>query len=205
MDYIGISEILSQVEKTVEIELSAKRLAHCRSTAETSAFLCERFGLDVEKGRLAGIAHDMCRELVYEEQERIIAQFGSCLYRFHASPSLQALLSDPVYRKKMIHGPAAACMLCHEFGVDDADILEAIALHSIADTGASDLAKVVYIADSLNRFAKGHLTRKRCCIRSIWTRFLSIRLLTWFAGSRNPANLSRLIPLSFIIGCCSHE
>ncbi|HCX96779.1 MAG TPA: hypothetical protein DHU26_07375 [Spirochaetaceae bacterium] len=149
MAYIRISEILSQVEKTVETELSAKRLAHCRSTAETSAFLCERFGLDVEKGRLAGIAHDMCRELVYEEQERIIAQFGSCLDRFHASPSLQALLSDPVYRKKMIHGPAAACMLCHEFGVDDADILEAIALHSIADNGASDLAKVVYIADKL--------------------------------------------------------
>jgi nicotinate-nucleotide adenylyltransferase len=149
MDYIGISEILSQVERTIETELSAKRLAHCRSTAETSVFLCNRFGLDVEKGRLAGIAHDMCRELVYEEQERIIAQFGSCLDRFHASSSLHALLSDPVYRKKMIHGPAAACMLCHEFGVDDADVLEAGALHSIADNSASDLAKVVYISDKL--------------------------------------------------------
>lgn len=149
MDYIGISEIFSQIEKVVETKLSAKRLAHCRSTAETSAFLCKRFGLDVEKGRLAGIAHDMCRELAYEEQEKIISNFIACLDRFHTSLSLQAILSDPIYRKKMIHGPAAACILCHEYGIDDTDILEAIALHSIADSAASNLAKVVYIADKL--------------------------------------------------------
>jgi len=40
-------------------------------------------------------------------------------------------------------------MLCHEFNVKEQDILEAVALHSIADEMMSDIAKIVYISDKL--------------------------------------------------------
>ncbi len=40
-------------------------------------------------------------------------------------------------------------MLCHEFNVEEPDILEAVALHSIADETMSDMAKIVYISDKL--------------------------------------------------------
>jgi len=139
-----------RVETKIVTTLSPKRYAHCKSTGETAAMLSDRFGVDRRAGYLAGIAHDMCRELSFEEQEQLVDRYGACIAFLRGRPSLEALFSDTEYRKKMIHGPAAACMLCHEFNVEEPDILEAVALHSIADETMSDMAKIVYISDKLD-------------------------------------------------------
>jgi len=149
MDYIDIDKTSLRVTTRLAAILSPKRYAHCKSTAETAVMLSARFGVDRHASYLAGLAHDMCRELSFEAQEHLVDSYGSCIAFLRGRQSLQALFSDTEYKKKMLHGPASACMLCHEFNVDEPDILEAVALHSIADEMMSDIAKIVYISDKL--------------------------------------------------------
>jgi len=149
MDYIDISETTLRVETRLAATLSPKRYAHCRSTGETAAMLSVRFGVDRRAGYLAGLSHDMCRELPFEAQERLVDRYGACIAFLRGRSSLTALFADIDYKRKMLHGPAAACMLWHEFGVEEPDILEAVALHSVADEMMSDMAKIVYISDKL--------------------------------------------------------
>ncbi len=149
MDYIDISETTLRIETRLAATLSPKRYAHCRSTGETASMLSGRFGMDRRVGYIAGLSHDMCRELSFEAQEHLVDRYGACIAFLCGRPSLKALFSDTEYKRKMLHGPAAACMLWHEFNVEAPDILEAVALHSIADEMMSDVAKIVFISDKL--------------------------------------------------------
>jgi nicotinate-nucleotide adenylyltransferase len=149
MDYIDIDETSLRVETRLAATLSPKRYAHCKSTGETAAMLSTRFGVDRHASYLAGLAHDMCREMSFEAQQRLVDRHGACIEFLRGRPSLQALFFDTEYKEKMLHGPASACALWHEFSVEQKDILEAVALHSIADEAMCDMAKIVYISDKL--------------------------------------------------------
>jgi|DewCreStandDraft_4_1066084.scaffolds.fasta_scaffold01124_24 nicotinate-nucleotide adenylyltransferase len=155
MDYINFAEIAVVIEKTLRTELSEKRLAHSLSTARTASALCIRFGLDANQGYLAGLSHDMARELPFSQQEEIYNEHSSCLGSLASRASLESLREDEVFYRKMLHGPAAACILCSRYGIREPDILEAVALHSTADEDMSALARIIYIADKLEP------TRKR--------------------------------------------
>lgn len=155
MDYINFTEIAVVIEKKLRTELSEKRLAHSLSTARTALELCARFGLDTGRGYLAGLSHDMARELPFPQQEAIYMEHRSCLDTLASRASLESLHEDEVFYKKMLHGPAAACILCSQYGIREPDVLEAVALHSTADADMSSLARIVYIADKLEP------TRKR--------------------------------------------
>ena len=51
-----------EIRKYVEINLSISKFEHSLSTALICVELCSLFGLDENKGRIAGIAHDISRE-----------------------------------------------------------------------------------------------------------------------------------------------
>ncbi len=149
MGYTDNTELTDAVSARTRAMLTPKRWAHCESTARTAAGLARRFALDERVCYVAGLAHDMCRELSPETQEALVAQEWEAIDFLRNYESMKALLADRNFREKMIHGPAAACILYRDFGVRDRTILESVALHSIADERMSDCAKVVYISDKL--------------------------------------------------------
>ncbi len=149
MDYIDTTELIDAVRARMRADLTPKRLAHCESTARTAAELARRLALNEPVCYLAGLAHDMCRELSLETQEKLVAKEWEAIDFLKNHESMKSLFADIDFRGKMIHGPAAACMLYQDFGVRDKVILESVALHSIADEQMSDCAKVVYISDKL--------------------------------------------------------
>ena len=53
----------SRAAALVEASLSRPRLHHSREVARLSSELCDRFHADEEKGYIAGVAHDLAREL----------------------------------------------------------------------------------------------------------------------------------------------
>ena len=57
------TELFERVRKRVQASVTEKRYAHSMRTAKMAAELCARYGLDEEKGRFAGMAHDMCKDL----------------------------------------------------------------------------------------------------------------------------------------------
>lgn len=149
MDSTKIAELIAAVDAHLAREITPKRRAHCESTARTAAELARRFGLDENICYLAGLAHDMCREMSVEAQESLVGEQRAAIAFLEARESMRALFADPVFRGKMVHGPAAACALYRDFAVRDMTVLEAVALHSVADREMSACAKIVYIADKL--------------------------------------------------------
>jgi len=139
MDYAELSRRLAHrvLAEGPEAILSPKRREHSRSVAELAAALCGRASIDPERGRAAGLAHDMCKELPAAELEALAAAYPG------AAPG-SALLGG-----KVMHGPAAAVVLEREYGVDDAEFLDAVAFHTLGRPGMGALETVVYCADKL--------------------------------------------------------
>jgi predicted HD superfamily hydrolase involved in NAD metabolism len=128
---------IESVEKLLQGTLSPERMAHSRRTARLAARLCRRYGLDPEKGMLAGLAHDMGREMAAGELRELALRDGRGL----------SLLEEryPV----LLHGRAAAVVLRERLGVADPEILEAVACHVTGRPGMSLLAKILFVADLL--------------------------------------------------------
>jgi predicted HD superfamily hydrolase involved in NAD metabolism len=123
--------------------LSPARAEHSLRTAELAAEICGRGGIDPERGRAAGIAHDMCKELPVAEQRALAASYPA------------AAATSSVMIEKALHGPAAAALLARDYGVRDEGLLEAVAFHTIGRAGMGALAIAVYCADKLEGGRKG--------------------------------------------------
>ena len=153
MDSAQISDFETNVDTAVIEELlaslSPRRREHSISTATVAAKLCGRFGLDAQKGRVAGLIHDSMKERELSEQWRLAAKAKEAMPNSFVPRAIEEFEENRDYGSKMIHGPAAAGYLCWYKAWTDMDVLEAVALHSSAFTHMKPLCKIVYIADKL--------------------------------------------------------
>jgi HD superfamily phosphohydrolase YqeK len=114
-------------------EAGERRVEHMRRVAELLDGWARASGHgDEERGRwrAAGMLHDVLREADPERLAPAVA------------PELRDLPSS------LLHGPAAAARLREE-GVADAELLEAIAYHTIGRPGLGLLGRMLYAADFL--------------------------------------------------------
>ena len=138
---MDIAEAIEGVEARLGDALSRRRVEHSRRVADYTALLCTRNGIDPERGRLAGLAHDICKEeaigkqLAYAEKYRAIAD-----RRINRS----SIVGDAI-----VHGPAAAGFLMEELVFFDEDVLEAVAFHTLGAPDLGVLAQLLYAADKL--------------------------------------------------------
>jgi nicotinate-nucleotide adenylyltransferase len=134
-------EFIAGIENTVRTMISPSRFLHSRNVALLARDLCvrygDRFGMESSSGYLAGIAHDMCKSLPEAELISLTKKDGRPISKLE--------------RKKptLLHARAAAVLLRERFGIHNRDILEAIRLHTMADTEMGPLAKAVFIADKI--------------------------------------------------------
>jgi nicotinate-nucleotide adenylyltransferase len=135
------AELCRVLDRRLGEFLSPERAAHSRRVAELSATLCAREGIDASRGRAAGLAHDMCKEMSRKSQRELTSFFLGTAPFDSASGALMA--------DKVVHGPAAAALLARDFSVSDRGILDAVALHTLGKPGMGDLAAVIYCADKL--------------------------------------------------------
>jgi len=136
----GFGEVLSsavilRIEAAVMEALSITRFLHSRNTAILAQDLCRRFGLDPMAGYLAGIAHDLCKQLDAKQLMKLVKSDGKAISALEKS------------KPNLLHGRAAAVLLRGRFHIHNKDILEAVAFHTSGNENMSPLAKVIYIAD----------------------------------------------------------
>lgn len=131
------------VELTEEIRIFAQehvkksRYEHSIRVAETCARLCRMFALDADVGYLAGVGHDMCKDFSDQELFDLAAKDGNPIIPYEKrNPAL-------------LHGRAAAVLMKEKFGIEDKDILEAVAYHTSGVMGMCDLSKCLFIADKI--------------------------------------------------------
>ncbi len=110
---------------------------HFLRTAGTAAELAERFGVDVERARLAGLLHDYARAVPRGELIDRAKAYG--------------IEVGDVERQfpYLLHAELGARLAQEELGLDDEAVVDAIRYHTVGRVGMSDLEKIVYLADMI--------------------------------------------------------
>jgi nicotinate-nucleotide adenylyltransferase len=136
-DSFCLANITAHIEHHARILLPFKRFLHSRNVALLSAELCSKFGINPQKGYLAGIAHDICKNIGEKRMIELAQKDG-------------AEISEMEQKKIfLLHGRAAAMYIQEIFHINDKDILEAIRFHTYASESMGDLAKIIYISDKI--------------------------------------------------------
>jgi predicted HD superfamily hydrolase involved in NAD metabolism len=113
------------------------RYAHSLRVARCADLLAQRHGSDPARARLAGLLHDLAR--LYSP-ERLVED---CETRGFAIDAYER--EHPV----VLHARLGAALAHELFGVNDPEVLSAIAKHTTGAAEMSLLDRIVYLADSL--------------------------------------------------------
>lgn len=126
---------LDEAKRLAKRTLSARRYEHTLNVKKLAVELARRNGVDEKKAALAALLHDIAKELPRDRLLQIIT--GNDIITNHAAQRAPAVW----------HGGAAAVLARDEYGVDDGEILSAIANHTTGKPGMTKLDKIIYMAD----------------------------------------------------------
>lgn len=104
-----------------------KRFIHTMEVVKRAAFLANRHGVDPQKARIAAIVHDAAKNLSAETLTELSGQSHEYLPVLHA-----------------FAGPA---FIQSRLGINNAEILNAVRLHSTGDAAMDKLSMLLFLAD----------------------------------------------------------
>lgn len=136
MDY-NFSELIEAINEYEKEHLSEKRYSHCIRVAELSRKMALIYGENPEKAYIAGLSHDICK---WMDKDSLVEFCKNDGYGISS-----VILEHP----SLLHGRAGALVLKNEFGLDDPEILEAVARHVSGAENLCELGKIVYSADKI--------------------------------------------------------
>ena len=140
----------------VQMRMSEKRFAHVLGVEEMAVGLAARNQVDVAKASIAALTHDYAKERPDDEMRFIIETQGFDL----------ELLQ---YGNEIWHGIVGAHLVKKELGIEDEEILQAIRVHTIGAPQMSELDKVLYVADYVekNRTFPGVEEARRLALKNV--------------------------------------
>lgn len=124
-----------EYEALIKPMMSASRYRHSLCVAKEAQKLAKRYGEDPKRARLAGLLHDICKDLPRPEQLQWIENSGIILD--------SVLLNQP----QLWHGIAGSVYLRSELNMEDDGILNAVRYHTSARANMCLLEKIIYVAD----------------------------------------------------------
>lgn len=130
-NYGTLSPELYAYAERLKKELKPSRFAHSLGVAALAKALAEKWGINAQKAELAGLLHDVAKNMEYAAQREY------CIAHNIVVEDAPALW----------HAPAGAYMLRNEWGITDEDIISAVANHTVANINMTDLERIVYLAD----------------------------------------------------------
>ena len=161
------------------------RIRHMERTAEFMAEVAPLWNVMPEKAYLAGLYHDLARDLSPEEILLLCRNTGSSPEPWEERSPL------------LLHGTAGALLLRKEEIVTDEEVLEAIAGHVTAHPHMTPLARLLYVADKGEpgrRWEEGRLLRKLARTDPQGAYFKALSLVIAYLGREglfiHPATLS---------------
>lgn len=144
-------------KKIIKPLLSEHRYTHSVNVAKEAKHLAKKYGADEEKAAIAGILHDITKEMSKEEQLQIMLDDG--------------IILDDIQRNapKLWHGTSGSVYIKKNLGITDEDILNAIRYHTTGRANMSLLEKIIFVADftSEERTYKGIKTMRKKSRKSL--------------------------------------
>lgn len=120
------------LDTIIKPRMSSKRYKHTLSMAVLAKEIAKSNGIDEMKAYVAGMLHDIAKEMPYKEALLLMEKYFS---EFINKP-------EPVWHQWLSMYVAKT-----EFLVDDEEILQAIENHTTASTNMSKLDMCIYVAD----------------------------------------------------------
>ena len=117
--------------------VSERRLKHILGVETMAAELAQIHDVEVEKAKIAGLLHDLAK---FFPPQKLLS------YAARNNMSVDDICQRTPH---LIHADVGAIVAQEEFGIDDPEILEAIALHTLGDVEMSDLSCIIFLADAL--------------------------------------------------------
>ena len=126
-------EVLSWLQQAVP----EKRLQHILRVEAMAIALAQHHGLSIATAQQAGLMHDLAKCFPPQKLLAVAAAEGWCL--------------DPaeVDCPHLLHAPVGATVARDRFGVQDPQVLTAIANHTLGSPDMDAISCVVYLADTL--------------------------------------------------------
>ena len=124
--------------KDLKSKVSEKRYNHCINVGNMAKKLAKIYNVNEKKAYLAGILHDIAKEMNYEQQLGILGGI-----EFH----------PPEYSKKnykVFHGWVGSVYVKKHLHIYDDDILNAIRYHTTGRKDMSVLEKIIYNSDCIS-------------------------------------------------------
>lgn len=129
---------IDQINEDLKKSLSPKRYNHSIMVAKEAKSLAKHYHINEDKAYLAGLIHDIAKELT--EEENIY-----CVEKGKLSKNLEN--KENINIK---HADIGAVIAKEKYNLDD-DICNAIKYHTIGNKNMDLLAKIIYIADKIGR------------------------------------------------------
>lgn len=127
--------LYNEVRNFARASLNEKKFNHCVRVEKVAIKLAKFYKADVEKVKIAAIAHDCAKFFSSEKMLNYMKKFNEPI--------------DEIQRcvPYLLHGPVGALRIKERFNIEDEDILNAIRYHTTGRKGMNILEKIIYIAD----------------------------------------------------------
>ena len=126
-----------EMKAELQKRLKPGRFRHSLGVADTAVFLARRFGVDEEKARVAGLLHDCAREFPNDTLIEEAARRGIAVEPLERSMPL------------LLHADIGAERVKEIYGVEDAEICQAIYRHTVGGGNMTPLDKIIWYADMI--------------------------------------------------------
>lgn len=126
---------ITRDKEEIQDRIGKKRMAHVLRVADYAKDLAVQYGQDPEKAYIAGFYHDCMKIKDLDLLKKAARDLGlEWTEEFNQAPQL-------------VHGFLGALAAEKIYGIQDRDILNAIAYHTTGRAGMNDLEKIIYLAD----------------------------------------------------------
>lgn len=128
---------VEEIKLYLKANLEEKRYIHTLGVADTAKKLAKLNGISVEKAEIAGLAHDVAKNLSKLKMKEIINEYKIVISDVEENnANLWHSIIGPIEAKD-------------KFGINDEEILDAIRWHTTGKEHMSTLTKIIYIADMI--------------------------------------------------------
>lgn len=132
-----IAQLREAVLGWLSEQVPESRLQHILRVEKMAHELATYHQLDRTKAQLAGLMHDLAKNFKPQVLWKMANEEGL--------PVDEVLEAHP----HLLHADVSAIVARKEFGVEDEEILQAIANHTLGTAGMDELSCAIYLADSL--------------------------------------------------------
>ncbi|OOP72793.1 bis(5'-nucleosyl)-tetraphosphatase (symmetrical) YqeK [Clostridium beijerinckii] len=128
---------IEEMNLYLKSNLLEKRYMHTLGVADTAKRLAKLNGVSEKKAEIAGLAHDVAKNLSIDKMREIIKENN--------------VIISEIEEKNMNlwHSIVAPIEAKDRLGIDDDEILDAIRWHTTGKEDMSTLTKIIYIADMI--------------------------------------------------------